>query len=444
MRVRHESVPDVRVAMVSEHASPLAAIGGVDGGGQNVHVAALATHLAQRGARVTVHTRRESPDLPRRVPMGAQVTVDHITAGPSVPVPKDHLPAHMDVFADELAKAWEASPPDVVHAHFWMSGKAALDAARPLGIPVVQTFHALGVVKRRHLGRLDTSPGQRLVEEHGVVVAADHIIATCTDEMFELVRLGADPARISVVPCGVDLRLFAPDGPAVPRRPGWHRLVYVGRLVPRKGVDTIISALPRLPDTELVVAGGPPPSRLASDPEVGRLMELATNHQVLDRISFLGGVSRQELPAMVRSADVVVSVPRYEPFGIVPLEAMACGVPVVVSSVGGLVDSVVDGLTGLHVRPGDPVELCRVLRSLLSDPARRGQLGQAGLARARRLYGWPRVADATLRVYAGLVSAAEQTSAGRPAPVAGGASGGGPAAGDGRASSAELVKEGLR
>ncbi len=400
----------MRVAIVSEHASPLAAIGGVDGGGQNVHVAALASHLAQRGASVTVHTRRESPDVARQVAMGPGVTVEHVTAGPCAPVPKDHLLAHMDEFGEELARVWRADPPDVVHAHFWMSGKAALAAARPMGIPVVQTFHALGIVKQRHLGPLDTSPPQRRAEEGSVVVGADHIIATCSDETFELVRLGADPTRISVVPCGVDLNLFRPDGPVMARRSGWRRLAFVGRLVPRKGVDTIISALTHLPLTELVIAGGPPSSALAADPEVDRLATLAEAQHVGDRVTFLGGVPHHELPAVIRSADVVVSVPRYEPFGMVPLEAMACGVPVVVSGVGGLVDSVVNGVTGLHVTPGEPAQLSCALRSLLDDAAQRHQFARAGAARAKRLYGWPRIADATLRVYAGLMSDADQAA----------------------------------
>ena len=148
----------MRVAMVSEHASPLAVLGGVDAGGQNVHVAALAAALARRGVDVTVHTRRDDPGLPRRVEMTPGVTVDHVPAGPASPLPKDDRLPHMAAMADDLHRVWSRRRPDVVHAHFWMSGVAALAAARPLGIPVVQTFHALGIVKKRHQGGKDTSP----------------------------------------------------------------------------------------------------------------------------------------------------------------------------------------------------------------------------------------------------------------------------------------------
>ena len=168
----------MRIALVSEHASPLAALGGVDAGGQNVHVAALAEAVARRGAQVVVHTRRDDPDLPERVEMAPGVVVHHVDAGPPRPIPKDELLPHMDAFAEQLVAAWRADRPDVVHAHFWMSGYAALKAAGRLGIPVVHTFHALGVVKRRHQGARDTSPPGRLVLEEGIVAQVDRILAT--------------------------------------------------------------------------------------------------------------------------------------------------------------------------------------------------------------------------------------------------------------------------
>src|SRR5690242_7740256 len=152
----------MKIAMVSEHASPLAVLGGVDAGGQNVHVAELASALARQGDDVVVHTRRDFAELPRRVTLCPGVEVDHVDAGPPTEVPKDELLAHMPAFADELREQWAADPPDVVHSHFWMSGLAALDAARDLGIPVVHTFHALGIVKRRHQGAADTSPPTRV------------------------------------------------------------------------------------------------------------------------------------------------------------------------------------------------------------------------------------------------------------------------------------------
>jgi glycosyltransferase involved in cell wall biosynthesis/phosphoheptose isomerase len=392
----------VRVAMVSEHASPLAALGGVDAGGQNVHVAALAVEMARRGAHITIHTRRDDAALPARVEMAPGVVVHHVDAGPAEPVPKDDLLPHMDEFADGLVTSWRRERPDVVHAHFWMSGYACLRAAGALGIPVVQTFHALGAVKHRYQGDRDTSPAGRIGIERDIVRRVDQIIATCTDEVFELVRMDAASGHLTVIPCGVDLSLFTPDGPAEPVPSGRRRLVCIGRLVERKGVGNALSALAHLPDTEVVVAGGPPRERLNEDPETRRLMSIARAEGVADRVEFRGRVGREELPPLLRSADALVSVPWYEPFGITPLEAMACGVPVVASAVGGLIDTVMDGVTGLHVPPRDPDRLADALGSLLSDPPTCAEYGRAGAERARRLYDWRRIAAATLDVYARL------------------------------------------
>jgi D-inositol-3-phosphate glycosyltransferase len=395
----------MRIAMVSEHASPLAVLGGVDAGGQNVHVAALATALARRGASVVVHTRRDA-ELPLRVPLAPGVQVDHVAAGPAVELPKDELLPHMPAFARELREQWSAEPPDVVHAHFWMSAVAALEAAAPLGIPVVHTFHALGTVKRRHQGAKDTSPPSRLAIEERIARNVDRIVATCTDEVFELLRMGAGRRRITVIPCGVDLGRFGATGPAEERPPGRWRLVAACRLVERKGIADAVAALPDVPDAELHVAGGPPADALAFDPEARRLRALAERLGVGDRLVLRGRVEREAMPALLRSADAVVCVPWYEPFGIVPLEAMACGVPVVASAVGGQIDSVVHGVTGVHVPPRDPVALAAALRELLPDAERRAALGREGRRRARRLYDFDRIAASTLEVYEEVVAAA--------------------------------------
>ena len=389
----------MRIAMVSEHASPLAVLGGADAGGQNVHVAALATYLARLGAEVVVHTRRDDPGLPRRVELAPGVVVDHVEAGPPAPVPKDELLPHMDAFGDDLREQWERDRPDVVHAHFWMSALAALRAAEPLRIPAAQTFHALGVVKRRHQGDRDTSPAGRVALEQRIARAVDRVVATCTDEVFELVRLGADARRITVVPCGVDRSRFTPDGPAEARPPGVARIVVACRMVERKGVDDAIRALAAVPGAELHIAGGPDVSQLDGDPEAQRLRSVAAETGVGDRVVFRGRVGREEMPALMRSADVVVCAPWYEPFGIVPLEAMACGAPVVATAVGGQIDSVVHGETGLHVPPRDPAALAAALSDLLGDEARRRRLGEGGVRRVRSRFGWERVAAATLDVY---------------------------------------------
>lgn len=395
--------------MVSEHASPLAALGGVDAGGQNVHVAALSAALAGRGHDVTVYTRRDAADLPDRVGVAAGLEVVQVAAGPPRPVPKDELLPYIGALADGIACDWEKRPPDLVHAHFWMSGLAALDASRQVAVvgrqvPVVQTFHALGTVKRRHQGAEDTSPSERLMLEAMVGRSADRIIATCSDEVFELKAMGVPGDQVSIAPCGVDVELFTPHGP-VEDRARAHRIVSVGRLVPRKGMDLVIRAMRELADlgrddVELHIVGGAGSSTgLEDDPEAQRLRALAVDLGVADRVVLRGQVSRVEMPAVLRSADAVVCAPWYEPFGIVPLEAMACGVPVVTAAVGGLVDTVVDGTTGLHVPPQDPAAIAAAVADLLRRPAWARELGDNGHRRVKARYSWSRIAADTEKAY---------------------------------------------
>lgn len=390
--------------MVSEHASPLAVLGGVDAGGQNVHVAELSRALARAGASVTVHTRRDQASAPAWTCLTQGVQVHHVDAGPAVPLAKDELLPHMDAFAEQLLAQWQRERPDIVHAHFWMSGVAALKAARSLGIPVVQTFHALGVVKRRYQGDRDTSPPERIEIEREIIRRVDHVIASCTDEVFELMRLGAYRGRLTVIPSGVDLSHFTPDGPCAARPDHVARLVTIGRLVERKGIGNAITAMTRLPDCELIIAGGPEHARLETDPEARRLQRLTEEAHVSERVHLWGRVARADVPKLMRSADAVVAVPWYEPFGIVPLEAMACGVPVVASAVGGMVDTVLDGVTGVHVPPRDPERLAEALAELLAEPERRRAYGEAGVQRTRRLYDWGRIGAATMDLYMRLVT----------------------------------------
>ncbi|HEX5567774.1 MAG TPA: glycosyltransferase [Streptomyces sp.] len=403
----------MRIAMVSEHASPLAALGGPDAGGQNVYVAQLSKALARRGHTVTVHTRRDDPGPPDRVSLCPGVTVEHVPAGPPRAVPKDDLLEHMPAFGAHLARAWTVRPPDVVHAHFWMSGLAALAGVRDLGVPVVQTFHALGTVKRRHQGADDTSPPERVAVERRIGRECGRVLATCTDEVFELIAMGVPPRRASVVPCGVDTEEFSPAGPGGAsgaaagrwrRRGGRPRLLAVGRLVPRKGFDQAIAALADVSGAELLIAGGPDPSGLTADPEAARLRRLARELGVADRVRLLGAVPHERMPELIRGADLVLSTPRYEPFGIVPLEAMACGVPVVATAVGGHLDSVADGVTGRLVPTGDPGALARAVNELTGSAELLRRYGRAGRERALARFSWERVAEGAEQVYAQVVT----------------------------------------
>lgn len=381
--------------MVSEHASPLAVLGSADAGGQNVHVGNLAQALGRRGVEVVVHTRRDDASLPRHVELKPNVVVDHVDAGPAVPLPKDELLPHMGQFARALVERWSEQPPDVVHSHFWMSGLAALEAAQCVGLPVAHTYHALGVVKRRHQGQADTSSPERLDIEARLAREADLVIATTAEESFELGRMGGDLDRIRVVPCGVDLGLFRPDGPVGPPRSDRPRLVAVSRLVERKGIGNVMSALNQLPEAELLVAGGPPAGVVDGDPEGDRLRRLANELRVTDRVELLGALSQQDVAALMRSADVVACCPWYEPFGLVAVEAMACGLPIVASAVGGLAETVIDGVTGIQVPPRCPDRIADAVRHLLGDAWLRQAMGRAGTSRSQR-YGWDRIAAETL------------------------------------------------
>jgi glycosyltransferase involved in cell wall biosynthesis len=295
-----------------------------------------------------------------------------------------------------------------------MSGLACVEAAASLltPVPVVQTFHALGSVKRRHQGAADTSPAARIDLERRLCAVVDHVVATCTDEVFELRRLGLARDRASIVPCGVDTSVFTPRGAAAPLS-GRPRLLVLGRLVERKGQEDAVRALAAVPDAELVVVGGPPAGELDADPEVRRLRAVASSIGVADRLVFTGAVSRADVPAWVRSADVVLAVPWYEPFGITPLEAMACGRPVVATAVGGLVDTVVDGVTGDLVPPRDPARLGEVLAALLADGERRAAYGAAGVRRVRARYRWSRVVADTEAVYRQVVAGARRVEVAR-------------------------------
>jgi D-inositol-3-phosphate glycosyltransferase len=393
-----------RVAMVSEHASPLAELGGPDAGGQNVYVAQLAAQLARRGHEVVVYTRRDDPRLPEQVVTADGVQVVHVPAGPPAPIPKDELLPYMEEFGAWLAREWATEPPDVVHAHFWMSGMAAVAGARAAGVPVVQTYHALGTVKKRHQGAADTSPRARVAIETAVGRECGGIIATCEDEVRELVAMGLPRRRIHVVPCGVDPVRFAPVAEARRAPSARRRLLTVGRLVPRKGFDRAIRALVDVPDAELLIAGGPEPALLFAEPETERLCSIARECGVADRVTLLGGVSRTRMPALMSGADLVLSVPRYEPFGIVPVEAMACCTPVVATAVGGQLDTVADGVTGVLVPPDEDHDLGGTVRELLDDPYRLGRYGAAGRRRVLARYTWDRVADGVARVYSAVSS----------------------------------------
>ncbi len=394
----------MKVALVSEHASPLAGLGGADGGGQNVYVGHLARRLAARGWQVDVFTRRDRTDLPGVVPLAPGALVVHVPAGPPVPVRKEELLPFMGDFTDFVLGLCRRRRYALLHANFFLSALVAAEVKRALGTPFVVTFHALGRVRRMHQGDSDGFPAERLAIEDRAVAGADRIIAECPQDEKDLINLyGADPARLRTIPCGFDPAEFGPVDRKQARAalgldPDERVLLQLGRMVPRKGVDDVIRALARLRGehgvaARLLVVGGesrePDPEKT---PEIGRLMAVARAEGVADVVTFAGSRDRHELRDCYAAADVFVTTPWYEPFGITPVEAMACGVPVVGSAVGGIKTTVRDGETGFLVPPRDPAALADRLAHLLRRPELLRQMGATALRRARRHYTWDRVA----------------------------------------------------
>ncbi|HXK34620.1 MAG TPA: glycosyltransferase [Dehalococcoidia bacterium] len=399
-----------RVALVSEHACPLAPPGGTDFGGQNVYVRQLARHLVRQGYEVDTYTRRTSEDDPEiMVWEGGRVV--HVRAGPAEPLPKERLLPYMGAFAEELVRAARQRRYDVVHANFWMSAMASLEVKRRLGVPLVVTFHALGRVRRMHQGAADGFPDERFAIEERVFAEADRVIAECPQDLLDMVTLyGADPSRIVIVPCGFDPEELAPVPRPAARREigaaaGERIVLYVGRMVPRKGVETIVRAMALLgegdsPGARLLVVGGeadsPDP---AATPEIGRLRALARELGVGERVTFAGRQPRERLRYFYSAADVFVTVPAYEPFGITPLEAMACGTPVIGSRVGGIKHTVRDGETGWLVAPDDAAALASAIETALRHPELRELLGRQARAHVAADYQWGAVCERVAAVY---------------------------------------------
>ncbi|HPU49970.1 MAG TPA: glycosyltransferase [Burkholderiaceae bacterium] len=410
------TTPSLRIALISEHASPLAGCVNQEAGSQNIYVAHVARELASMGHQVDVLTRRDACELPRVAHPWPGVRVLHIDAGPPHFVAREALLPHMPAFAEAARRRLcGAQPYDVVHANFFMSGLVGMALRLSLGVPLVTTLHSLEIVRRQHHVVAEQFPPARVGIERALVQQSDRLIAECPQDVEDLTRLyGALPGRISTIPCGVDTQAFRPgDKAAARQRLGLPAdrflMLHLGRLVRRKGLDNVIEAMARMApgnDAHLLVVGGTSPEpdeRLT--PEIGRLRDLAAGHGLADRVEFVGRLEHAELPDWYVAADVFVSTPTYEPFGIAPLEAMACGLPVVGSRVGGMEHTVINGLTGFLVPPMDPDALAERLDVLRGNPEIGARMGSSGVGRVRRYYTWTQVAEQLACVYADVAAA---------------------------------------
>jgi glycosyltransferase involved in cell wall biosynthesis len=413
----------LRVAMISEHASPVALLGGVDAGGQNVYVDAVSRGLAARGYEVDVFTRNDDDRQTAVVPWADGVRVVNIPFGPVGHLAKDALWPYMPQFRDAIDcfAVRSGTTYSLIHGNFWMSGWVAAALRARWGVPAVQIFHATGVTKRREQGVADTSPAERVAIERGVVGNVDRLTAQCPEEARELVAAyGASPDRIALIPSAVDTALFRTEPQATARRRlgldlDARIVAYVGRIVPRKDIRNVVRAFACLkqwradaiapPVPMLLLVGGesdePDP---AITPEIGELRCLAADLGVADRLHFMGRKQARELRHWYVAADVAVTTPWYEPFGLTPLEAMACGTPVVGSRVGGIGFTIADGESGFLVPPKDPEALARALDALLADAALRRRMGHAGRARVEREFTWEKVAQRTAALYEELLT----------------------------------------
>jgi glycosyltransferase involved in cell wall biosynthesis len=401
-----------KIALISEHASPLALIGGVDSGGQNVYVAQLAKQLARLGYQVDIFTRRDCESQKQVTDWLPGIRVINVAAGPPHFIPKEAMLPHMEQFGRFMIRfaRREKIPYDLVHANFFMSGLVAQQIKRTLGIPFVMTFHALGRVRRLCQGQADAFPDVRFSIEEQLMQNADRIIAECLQDRDDMERLYSAPSeRIDIVPCGFDPDEFSPETVDARQHLGFKQdefiILQLGRMVPRKGVDNVIRAVAILRhqhqvQAHLVVVGGnaeqPDP---ITTPELGRLMALSQALGVGDCVNFTGQRPRPQLRYYYSAANVFCTTPWYEPFGITPVEAMACGTPVIGTAVGGIKTTVIDGETGYLVPPNDPDALAERLAWLYHHPQIAQRLGWAGMRRAYQHFTWRNVADQIANVY---------------------------------------------
>lgn len=407
--------PRGRVAMISMHTCPLAVLGGKNTGGMNVYVRELSRELARRGWAVDIFTHNQNKERPAVIHMARNVRVVHVQAGPIAPLGKNDLFPHVPEFADNILAMVEASDLryDLIYSHYWLSGVVAERLREAWNVPYLQMFHTLGRLKNAvALRQEDLELQQRIESEAAIVRSADRLVAANPIDRQHLIgHYQADPGRIEVVPCGVDLSLFRPidrdEARAELGIPDGRRLVvFVGRIDPLKGIDTLLRAIRELVDSHpewretlvlSIVGGSAEDDADSMTQEQRRLARLREELGIRDVVTFWGAQGQETLPYFYAAADAVVMPSHYESFGMVALEAIACGTPVIASEVGGLTYTLRDGENGFLIPPRRPELLAQKLLCLLEDPALRDEMGMQGVEAAAR-FGWQAVADRFLTI----------------------------------------------
>jgi len=415
----------LNIAMLSYHTCPLATLGGKDTGGMNVYVAELTRHLGQMGIHVDVFTRSQDEHVPHVVhSLGYGNRVVHIPAGPEVPLPKPQLAEYIPCFAEEVERFAREKEIhyDLIHSHYWMSGIAAETLKQKWNVPVLQMFHTLGIMKNQIAQSPEEMEGNyRISGEKQVMAAADKIIAATPAEKEQLEKLyRVDSARIVTIPPGVETARFYPINAdeakeAIELTCKKRMLLFVGRIEPLKGLQNLIRALATIREQGhctrdcycLVVIGGEPDSSPENmSAEMRKVKKLCSDLGMDDLVLFLGKRAQETLPYYYSAADMLIMPSYYESFGMVALEAMACGTPVIASQVGGLPYLVQDGKTGFVVPGGDPNALVEPLNRLMNDEALREKMGSEAAEYARK-YSWDLIAEQITHVYKDLLKSSQ-------------------------------------
>ncbi len=412
----------LRVAIISYHTCPLAVLGGKNTGGMNVYVHELTRELGRMNIHADVFTRSQDEHVPHIVhDLGFGNRVVHVPAGPEIPLPKEELAGFVDTFVENILKFIEAKglEYDLIHTHYWMSGIAGVQLKEKWNVPLVNMFHTLGEMKNRIAGLGEFEGDYRTNGEKNVIQNVDQIIASTQAEVAQLQWLyEASAEKITVVPPGVNTGRFYPIPQDEAREyigiPIEQKtILFVGRIEPLKGIDTLLQAVSYIhkvrdcSDFRLMIIGGDHPECASENsPEMQRLQEMRKKLELGDEVQFLGKKGQKELPYYYSSADVVVVPSNYESFGMVALEAMACGTPVIASQVGGLAYLVRDGETGYHVPNNDPSALAQKIQEIMVNEGRRDEMSRNAIEYAQK-NSWKRITSEIVDVYMKLVQKQE-------------------------------------
>ncbi len=400
--------------MISVHSCPLAALGGKETGGMNVYIRELSKELAQRGCHVDIFTRSQNAEIPMVVPFKEGIRIIHLKAGPEAPYDKNQVWSHLPEFLGNLERFTreEKRGYQLIHSHYWLSGWVGTQISTQQNAPLLHMFHTMGYFKNRATKRLgEHEPPIRLNIEAELVKHADHIMVSNHREKVQMVwTYGVPPAKVSVIPCGVDPFLFSPRNSAQAKAhlglPDKRYILFVGRIDPVKGIDTLLRAMKlvkgtrnALQDVHLLIIGGDlDHAEAATDSEINKLKRLTGTLGIKDMVTFLGAQRQDQLPYFYAAADMCILPSRYESFGMVALESMACGTPVIASKVGGLASFIQNEMSGLLIPEGDEVSLAEKILLLLSDTSCKDTLGREARNRALE-FSWPVVTRQVLSLY---------------------------------------------